>query len=104
MPSRCGAFPPVDGFRLGGHAVEEAGDELGVAATAAGLARPPGLPGSRRLGIYWLPGLPRQRWNPGGMVTSALAMLVRVGGGHVTFVIAEEVKLRRGPPNVSVEP
>ncbi len=33
---RCGAFPPVDGFFAGGHAVEQAGDELGMGATAAG--------------------------------------------------------------------
>jgi hypothetical protein len=34
--SWCGAFPPVDGFGVGGHAVEEIGDELGVGAAAAG--------------------------------------------------------------------
>jgi hypothetical protein len=28
--------PPVDGFCAGGHAVEEVGDELGVAAPTAG--------------------------------------------------------------------
>jgi hypothetical protein len=41
VSSRRGAFPPVDGFRVGGHAVEEAGDELGVSAAASGEA---GLP------------------------------------------------------------
>jgi hypothetical protein len=38
VSSRCGAFPPVDGFCVGGHAVEEAGDELGVSAAASGEA------------------------------------------------------------------
>ena len=33
--------PPVDGFCVGGHAVEQAGDEFGVSAAAAGEA---GLP------------------------------------------------------------
>jgi hypothetical protein len=41
VSSRCGAFPPVDGFRVGGHAVEEAGDELGVSAAAPGEAELP---------------------------------------------------------------
>ena len=41
MSSRCGAFPPVDGFCVGGHAVQEAGDELGVGAPAAGEAELP---------------------------------------------------------------
>lgn len=36
--SWCGAFPPVDGFCAGGHAVEDASDELGMAAPAAGEA------------------------------------------------------------------
>ena len=39
--SRCGAFPPVDGFCVGGHAVEEAGDELDVSAAASGEAELP---------------------------------------------------------------
>jgi hypothetical protein len=39
--SRCGAFPPVDGFCVGGHAVEEIGDELGVGASAVGEAEHP---------------------------------------------------------------
>src|SRR5579862_9023845 len=41
VSSRCGAFPPVDGFRVGGHAVEEAGDELDVRAAAPGEAELP---------------------------------------------------------------
>ena len=41
VSSRCGAFPPVDGFCVGGHAVEEAGDELGVSAAASGEAELP---------------------------------------------------------------
>ena len=41
MSSRRGAFPPVDGFRVGGHAVEEAGDELDVSAAASGEAELP---------------------------------------------------------------
>jgi hypothetical protein len=32
VSSGFGAFPPVDGFCVGGHAVEQAGDELGVSA------------------------------------------------------------------------
>jgi len=36
--SWCGAFPPVDGFCAGGYAVEDASDELGMAAPAAGEA------------------------------------------------------------------
>jgi hypothetical protein len=38
---RCGAFPPVDGFCVGGHAVEEVGDELGMSAAASGEAELP---------------------------------------------------------------
>ena len=41
VSSRCGAFPPVDGFCVGGHAVQEAGGELGVGAAAAGEAELP---------------------------------------------------------------
>jgi hypothetical protein len=41
VSSRCDAFPPVDGFRVGGHAVEEAGDELDVSAAASGEAELP---------------------------------------------------------------
>jgi hypothetical protein len=41
VSARCGAFPPVDGFCVGGHAVQEAGDELGVGAAAAGEAELP---------------------------------------------------------------
>jgi hypothetical protein len=41
VSSRCGAFPPVDGFCVGGHAVEETGDELGVSAAASGEAELP---------------------------------------------------------------
>ena len=41
VSSRCGAFPPVDGFCVGGHAVEEAGDELDVSAAASGEAELP---------------------------------------------------------------
>jgi hypothetical protein len=41
VSSRCGAFPPVDGFCVGGHAVEEAGDELDVNAAASGEAELP---------------------------------------------------------------
>src|SRR5262249_42450116 len=42
---RSGAFPPVDGFRTGGHAVEDAGDEFGVRPPAAGEAELPEFPG-----------------------------------------------------------
>jgi hypothetical protein len=45
VSSRCGAFPPVDGFRVGGHPVEEVGDELGVGAPAAGEAELPEVRG-----------------------------------------------------------
>jgi hypothetical protein len=38
---RCDAFPPVDGFCVGGHAIEEAGDELDVSAAASGEAELP---------------------------------------------------------------
>jgi hypothetical protein len=38
-------FPPVDGFGVGGHAVEDAGDELGVAAPAAAEAELLQFPG-----------------------------------------------------------
>jgi hypothetical protein len=41
VSSRCGAFPPVDGFCVGGHAVQEVGGELGVGAAAAGEAELP---------------------------------------------------------------
>jgi hypothetical protein len=41
VSSRCGAFPPVDGFCVGGHAVEEVGDELGMSAAASGEAELP---------------------------------------------------------------
>jgi hypothetical protein len=41
VSSRRGAFPSVDGFCLGGHAVEEAGDELDVSAAASGEAELP---------------------------------------------------------------
>jgi hypothetical protein len=41
VSSRCGAFPPVDGFCVGGHAVEEVGDELDVSAAASGEAEFP---------------------------------------------------------------
>src|ERR1700746_1613033 len=41
MSSRCGAAPPVDGFCVGGHAVEQAGDEFGVSAAASGEAELP---------------------------------------------------------------
>ena len=41
----CGAFPPVDGFRARGHAVEDAGGELGVRAPAAGEAELPEFAG-----------------------------------------------------------
>jgi hypothetical protein len=41
VSSRCGAFPPVDGFCVGGHAVEQAGDEFGVSAAASGEAELP---------------------------------------------------------------
>jgi hypothetical protein len=41
VSSRCGAFPPVDGFCVGGHAVEEADDELDVSAAASGEAELP---------------------------------------------------------------
>jgi hypothetical protein len=34
--SRCAAFPPVDRLCVASHAVEEAGDELGVRPPAAG--------------------------------------------------------------------
>jgi len=44
-PSRRSAFPPVDGFRGGGHLVKDAGDELGVAAPTAGEAKLPQLLG-----------------------------------------------------------
>jgi hypothetical protein len=39
-------FPPVDGFAVGGHLVEEVGDELDVCSTAAGPAELPELAGS----------------------------------------------------------
>ena len=45
MSSRCGAFPPVDGFCVGGHAVEQAGDELDVSAATSGEAELPQLCG-----------------------------------------------------------
>jgi len=41
VPTRCGAFPPVDSFRVGGRPVEETSDELGVGAAAAGEAELP---------------------------------------------------------------
>jgi hypothetical protein len=41
LSSRYGAFPPVDGFGVSGHAVEEAGDELDVSAAASGEAELP---------------------------------------------------------------
>ena len=41
VSSRCGAFPPVDGFCVGGHAVEEADDEFDVSAAASGEAELP---------------------------------------------------------------
>jgi hypothetical protein len=44
VSSQCGAFPPVDGFCVGGHAIQEAGDELGVSA-ASGEAELPELCG-----------------------------------------------------------
>ena len=37
--SRCGAFPPVSRFCVGGHAVEQVGDELGVRPPAASQAQ-----------------------------------------------------------------
>ena len=39
--SRCGALPPVDSFCVGGHSVEEPGDELGMSAAASGEAELP---------------------------------------------------------------
>jgi hypothetical protein len=45
--SRCGAFPPVDGFCVGGDAVEETSDELGMGASAAGEAELPELSGGQ---------------------------------------------------------
>ncbi len=41
VSSRRGAFPPVDGFRVGGHAVEEADGELDGSADASGEAELP---------------------------------------------------------------
>ena len=41
VSSRCGTFPPVDGFCVRGHAVEEVGDELGVSTAASGEAELP---------------------------------------------------------------
>ena len=40
VSSRCGAFPPVDGFCVG-HAVEEVGNELDVSAATSGEAELP---------------------------------------------------------------
>ena len=44
----CGAFPPVDGFSVGGHSVEEGGDELGV---GEGKRKPDYDRLERRIGI-----------------------------------------------------
>ena len=41
VSSQCGAFPPVDGFCIGGHAIKEAGDELDMSAAASGEAELP---------------------------------------------------------------
>ena len=41
--SRRDLFPPVDGFAVGGHLIEEAGDELGVCSAATGPAELPEL-------------------------------------------------------------
>jgi len=41
VSSWCGPFPPVDGFRIAGHAIDEIGDELGVGASAGGEAELP---------------------------------------------------------------
>ena len=41
--SRRDLFPPVDGFAVGGHLIEEVGDELGVCSAAAGPAELPQL-------------------------------------------------------------
>jgi hypothetical protein len=51
VSSRCGAVPPVDGFGVGGHAVEEAGDELGVGASATGEAELPEFSGGPVVGV-----------------------------------------------------
>jgi hypothetical protein len=40
LSPRCGAFPPVDGFCVGGHAIEEASGEVDVSA-ASGEAELP---------------------------------------------------------------
>jgi len=44
-PSRRSAFPPVDGFRVAGQPVQDAGDELSVATPTAGEAEFPEFPG-----------------------------------------------------------
>jgi hypothetical protein len=41
VSSRCGAVPPVEGVGVGGHAIQQADDELGVGAAAAGEAELP---------------------------------------------------------------
>ena len=43
--SRRGPFPPVDGFAVGGHLIEEVSDDLDVCSTAAGPAEFPQLAG-----------------------------------------------------------
>jgi len=49
--ARRGAFPPVDGFSVSGHAVREAGDELGVSAAASGEAELPEFCGGTVVGV-----------------------------------------------------
>jgi hypothetical protein len=44
--SRRGPFPPVDGFVVGGHLIEEVSDDLDVCSPAAGPAELPQLAGS----------------------------------------------------------
>jgi len=43
--ARCDPFPPVDGFAVGGHPIEEVGDDLDVCSTAIGPAELPQLAG-----------------------------------------------------------
>jgi hypothetical protein len=50
----CGAFLPVDGFCVGGHALEEIGGELGVGAAAAAEAELPEFCGGPVV-VVWVP-------------------------------------------------
>ena len=95
MSSRCGAFPPVGGFRVGGRAVEEAGDELDVSAAAPGEAELPQFHGGTVVAVDRL--IRSIGVDLAGAVAVDLCPDVAKKSGQLRFVVGAHAFARGAP-------